>query len=49
MRGSAVHGNFTKNHLDRLRGYFAISEITLEKINYLENKTNLNLINKAYV
>ena len=43
MRGSAVHGNFTKNHLDRLRGYFAISEITLEKINYLENKTNLNL------
>lgn len=43
MRGSAVHG-FNMNHKKRrIDVYFSINEVTLKKIEFIENKTNLNL------
>lgn len=43
MRGSAVHG-FDLNHkMKRIDVYFSINEVTLDKIDYIEKKTNLNL------
>ena len=43
MRGSAVHG-FNINHKKRrIDVYFSINEVTLKKIEFIENKTNLNL------
>lgn len=43
MRGSAVHGFDISHKLKRIEVYFAINEISLNKINYIENKTKLNL------
>ena len=43
MRGSAVHGFDISHELRRIEVYFAINEISLNKINYIENKTKLNL------
>ena len=43
MRGSAVHGFDITHKLKRIDVYFSINEITLNKINYIENQTKLNL------
>ena len=43
MRGSAVHGFDIIHKLKRIDVYFSINDITLEKINYIENKTKLDL------
>ena len=48
FRGSATDITaFNKSNLipklNRIKVYFAINKITLEKINYIENKTNINL------
>ena len=44
MKGSVAIGkNNTLHSMQRIDIYFAICDITLEKINYIENKTKLNL------
>ena len=43
MRGSVTYGNITSYKLKRIKVYFSLCDITVEKINYIENKTRLNL------
>ena len=44
LRGDAILGfNNISNNLRRISMYFSINNITLEKINYIENRTNYNL------
>ena len=43
LRGSVAYGNITEHYLRRIRVYFALNDMTLEKINYIKNKTALNL------
>ena len=43
MRGSAVHGFDINHKLKRIDVYFSLNDITFEKINYIEKKTELNL------
>ena len=43
LRGSVAYGNITEHYLRRIRVYFALNGMSLEKINYIENKTALNL------
>ena len=43
MRGSAVHGNDITHMIKRIEVYFALNEITLQKIEYIEKETKLNL------
>ena len=43
MRGSAVHGFDIIHKLMRIDVYFGINKITLNKINYIEKETKLNL------
>ena len=42
MRGSAFHGFDIKKKIARIREYFSINDITLEKINFIENITKIN-------
>ena len=42
-KGSVTYGYVLEHSLKRISIYFSICDITLEKINYIENKTNLNL------
>ena len=43
LRGSVTYGNNTDYYMERLKVYFSLCDITLDKINYIENKTKLNL------
>ena len=44
MRGDAILGNKNKkNNLRRIRLYFSINDLTVDKINYIENMTKYNL------
>lgn len=43
LKGSVALGNDTKHYMKRINMYFNLCNITLEKINYIENKTKLNL------
>ena len=44
-RGSALYGKKDSNKLRKIKLYFDKNEITLEKINYMEKLTKLNLSN----
>ena len=43
MRGSGINGFKRKYSFNRISIYFLYNEVTLEKINYIENKTKFNL------
>jgi hypothetical protein len=43
MKGSIAHGSNTKFKMKRINLYFMLNDITLDKINYIENKTKFNL------
>ena len=43
MRGGGVHGMNKEFEKRRIDIYFNLNEITLDKINYIENKTKINL------
>ena len=43
MRGSVTYGNTTSYYIKRIKVYFALSDLTIDKINYIEKKTKLNL------
>ena len=43
LRGSVAYGNITEHYMRRIFVYFSMNNLTEEKINYLENKTRLNL------
>ena len=43
MRGGGVHGLDKIFEKKRIDIYFNLNEITLDKINYIENKTKINL------
>ena len=44
MKGSVAVGiNNTRHALYRVRVYFAVCDLNIDKINYIENKTNLDL------
>ena len=43
LKGSVALGNNTDAYIYRIGIYFYINEITLDKINYIENRTKLNL------
>ena len=43
MRGSAIKGFETKMKYRKISWYFGINKITKEKIDLIENLTNLNL------
>jgi len=43
MRGDVIHLNLTWINLQKIDVYFSLSDITIEKINYIENKTKLDL------
>ena len=42
MRGSAYHGFKIEKKIARIREYFSVNDITLEKINFIENETKIN-------
>ena len=42
-KGSVTYGFWSEHILKRLRIYFDLCDITVEKIDYIENKTKLNL------
>ena len=44
-KGCAVFGKDTSIILKKIGWYFSTNEITLKKINFIENYTNLNLSN----
>ena len=43
LKGSVALGNNTALYMKRINMYFHLCNITLDKINYIENKTKLNL------
>ena len=43
LRGSVAYGNNTDHYMRRIFVYFSMNNLTEEKINYLEDKTKLNL------
>jgi len=42
-RGDGVYNNTNKIKLDKIKFYFESNNVTLEKINYIENKTRISL------
>ena len=43
IRGSVALGKNSSLYIGRINIYFKLCDITIEKINYIENKTNVNL------
>ena len=43
MRGSVALGRNSSLYMRRINMYFQLCDITKEKINYIENKTKMNL------
>ena len=43
LRGSVAYGNNTDHYMRRIFVYFSMNNLTEEKINYLEDRTKLNL------